>query len=199
MRTPILIIGSVFAGGCSDVEDPHDHAHEHELITTVLLSFEASSGEVLEASFYDPMDGSTPSADTVNLLDGKSYTLSISFWNELEDPAEDLTGEIEDEGEEHQIFLYGDAVLSPAGTSEDPLLEAAYADTDENGLDLGLEHEIEVLQTGTGTLSVLLRHMPEENDEPVKSPDLASEFATDGASALPGDTDVAVDFSLEIN
>jgi hypothetical protein len=182
------------------VEDPHDdsHDHEEELITTVRLSFESSTGEMVEADFYDPMDGSTPTADTVSLLDGETYSLSISFWNELEDPAEDLTSEIADEGEAHQVFLHGDAVDSPASNPDEPLIAASYADADENGFDLGLMHEIEVLQTGTGALSVLLRHMPEENGESVKTADLASDFASDGTSALPGDTDVAVEFNLSI-
>ena len=198
-----LLITASLAVACSDVEDSHDdhhgHDHEHEMITTVRLSFTDSTGAVTEADFYDPMDGTNPTADAIVLALDETYTLDVSFWNEFEDPAEDIPPEINAEAEEHQVFVYGSGVSS-AATEDNPdaLIEVTYLDTDEAGLDLGLENDVVPVLSGTATLSVLLRHMPTENGESVKTESLASDFIEGGASALPGATDVDVDFDLTV-
>jgi hypothetical protein len=45
---------------------------------------------------------------------------------------------------------------------------------------------------------VTLRHLPPENDTPVKTGTLAEDLAAGGIESLPGETDVSVDFAVEV-
>ncbi|MEM7160168.1 MAG: hypothetical protein AAF799_45440 [Myxococcota bacterium] len=203
----------------SDGHDDHghddhghdDHGHEHdetEVITTVTLTFTPQGeGTPVTAAFTDPDGdgGASGSADPITLAAGTTYDLTLSFTNELVDPVEDVTAEIQEEAEEHQVFISGDTVTGPASTSSDaPLVTHAYADTestyghDDTGEDLpvGLANTIEATTAGMGTFSVRLQHMPPLNDEPIKTPGLEDVFAMDGA--LPGDVDVDIDFQLTV-
>ena len=64
-------------------------------------------------------------------------------------------------------------------------------DADANGLDLGLEQEWSALETGTGTLTLGLRHMPEEDGVSVKTEDM-------DLDNLPGAWDVNIDFPVTV-
>ena len=121
---------------CSDVEDDdhHDHDHEHEFFTTVRLNFATDAGDEFEANFIDLQDSENPEVDPIYLTNGETYSLSISFLNELADPVEDITPEILDEQDEHQVFIYGDAVESAAtAANDDALVTSTYLDSDSNG------------------------------------------------------------------
>ena len=106
----IFPLALLFTGACKDVEgDDHDHHdHEHEVITTVELTFTPQTGgDAVVATWADREDDGNPVVDDIvlNILDAEVYDLSVSFWNELEDPAEDVTPEIADEADEHQVFF----------------------------------------------------------------------------------------------
>lgn len=193
---PLLLLLSA----CSDVEEhDHDH-HEHEVITTVTLTFTSQTdGSILEYSWADPEYDGSPVIDDVVLLDADDYDLSVSFLNELEDPAEDITPEIEDEGDEHQVFLTGSALQGPAtGTNADAFVEHAYADEDDGGLPVGLENTITTLASGSGELTVTLRHLPLESDQEVKVDGLAEAVASGGFGAIGGENDAQVTFNIEV-
>ena len=133
---------------CADVEGhDHDHHHEHEVITTVVLTFTSQAdGSSLAFSWADPEDDGDPVIDGIVLQGADDYDLSVSFLNELEEPPEDITEELSDEGDEHQLFFTGSAVQGPAtGTNEEAIIEHAYADEDGNGLPLGLDNAITTL------------------------------------------------------
>ncbi|MFT5686330.1 MAG: hypothetical protein ACI8RZ_007286, partial [Myxococcota bacterium] len=99
IATLLLLLSS-----CSDVEEhDHDH-HDQEVITTVTLTLTSQAdGSILEYTWADPENDGDPVIDDVILLDAEDYDLSVSFLNALEEPAEDITAEIEDEGDEHQL------------------------------------------------------------------------------------------------
>lgn len=176
---------------CSDVKDDHDHDHDHEMMTTVVLDFASTDGaESFTATWADPDQSGSPTIDDIALTDGQTYVFSVSFLNELEEPAEDITPEIEDEADEHQVFFTGAAI--------DSLVSHSYQDSDDAGLPLGLENEFSTLTTGTDTLSVTLRHMASEDGQSIKTSGLENTAATDGISALPGASDISVDFSLTV-
>ena len=205
MRTiPYLTaLALVFAGGCSDVEGDdhdHDHDHEHEVITTVELSLTAASdGTSLVFTWADVDDSANPVIDDMLLTDGETYDVSVTFWNELEDPAEDITPEIGDEADEHQIFFTGSAVQGPAtGDNAAAILEHAYADADAGGLPLGLDNTLTTLGAGSGELILTLRHLPPENDEAVKVEGLAEDVAASGFGAIGGANDAQVTFPVDV-
>jgi hypothetical protein len=186
----LLALPALLMGGCKDTEEPHEH-NEHEVITTVVLSFApASGGEPTLASWADPEDDGSPVIDDIALSDAEDYTLTVSFLNELEDPPEDITAEVAEESDEHQVFFTGSAV--------GPVVTQTYEDTDAAGLPVGLENTIATVAPGTGTFIVTLRHMPPENDTPVKVDGLAEQAASEGLDGLPGDSDVSVTFDLAV-
>ena len=188
-----------------------DHGHDHgetEIITTVTLTFTPQGGgDPVTAAFSDPDGdgGMSGSADPITLAAGTTYDMTVAFTNELVDPAEDITAEIEEEAEDHQLFVTGDAVDGPAtGSADAALVTHAYADVESDygsndvgdDLPVGLANTIEATTAGTGTFSVRLQHLPESNGTPVKTAGLAEALAMD--EALPGDVDVSVSFDLTV-
>lgn len=194
-----LILPLFFLAACTDVDNP-DETNEEEVITTVSLTFTpASGGAAVEASWADPENDGSPVIDDIVLSDADDYTLAVSFLNELEDPAEDITEEVDAESDQHQVFFTGTAVESPAtGENASAVITQGYDDTDANGFPIGLASSITTLAAGSGSLTVTLRHLPPENDTPVKTGTLADDAAAGGIEALPGETDVSVDFALEV-
>lgn len=186
-------------GGDGGVTDPGEE-NEEEVITTVELTFTPQGGgTALTFTWADPEDDGSPVIDSIVLMDADDYDLTVRFLNELEDPAENITEEIEEEDDEHQIFVYGSGVEGPGtATNANKIVTHAYSDTDDGGLPVGLSNTIVTDGTGTGEFNLMLRHLPPESGTAVKVADLADTFASDGAGGLPGDTDVDVTFPIEV-
>jgi hypothetical protein len=194
----VLVV--LFSFGCSDVEDAHDHHHhEHELITTVQLTFTDAAGDAFIATWADSENDGSPEIDPVQLAMGETYAVSVRFLNELESPAEDITPEVEDESDQHQVFFTGSGVQGPASAeSEEALVEHSYLDEDPDGLPLGLESQLDTLRAGEGELVVTLRHMPLEDGNPIKAETTAADVAAGGFESIGGDNDASVTFSLTV-
>ena len=190
---PIL----VWTAACNDTTNPED-VEEGELITTVELTFTPVGGtNDIVAIWSDPELDGDPEIDQLELESGVDYSLSIRFFDDASSPREDITLEIEDEAEEHQVFLTGDAVSGPATATDGPVaLSHTYADEDANGLPVGLVHDVSAVDVLCGDLEVTLRHLPEEAGAAVKVAGLAETVATSGFSGIPGDTDVQVTFEV---
>lgn len=202
MRLPAtLLLASLCLAACGDDDGGDtgdDGENPQEVITTVTLDFEPDGGgDAVTAEWDDPENDGSPVIDDIALVAGTTYTLSVGFENRLEDPPEIITEEVRDESAEHQVFLLGTAVDGPASDEEGAPLLHTYADTDDNDLPIGLDNTI-VAAAGTGQLTVVLRHMPPVNDQPVKVADLADLVATGGVGELPGDTDVEVNFEVAV-
>ena len=182
--------------GCPSEPDDHGHSHnEGEFITTVELTFSGASDVV--ATWVDLEADADPVVDDITLTAG-SYDLDIRFLNEAEEPVEDVTVEVAEEGTEHQVFLLGPEVDGPASSAVNTaVLTHAYVDTDGNGDPLGLSNTIEAA-AGSTDLQVVLRHLPEEDGAAVKTSTLAADVLAGGIGALPGDTDVDVTFSVTV-
>ena len=179
-----------FLFACNDVEKhDHHHHHEHELMTTINLSFQSDSGEET-FTWADVEQSGEPTIDNITLSADTSYTLSISILNELEDPAENVTEEIQDEADEHQFFFLGSAM--------DGLITHSYNDEDANGDPLGLENTITTVSVGEGELNLVLRHMPPENDTPTKVSGLAEQVATEGFTNVGGGNDFDITFPFVV-
>lgn len=193
----ILCTSVSMTAACGD--DGHDPGDPPEVITTVALTLTpVGGGTAVTAEFDDPDGdgGDPPIVDPIDLTAG-AYTLAISFENRLEDPPEDITQEIADEADEHQIFLTGTAVDGPASDQPGAPLMHAYDDTDANGLPIGLANTINA-SAGNGELTITLRHLPSLNDVAQKTADLAAQVETDGFSAIGGDTDAQVTFAVTV-
>lgn len=190
----LLVIPTLAA--CSD-EDDHDHGNEGEVITTVSLSFTPTGGGAPIVAAFRDIDGdggNAPVIDAIALPAG-DYTTSVTLLNELEMPAGDITVEVRDEGDQHQVFFTGTAVNGPASNQPLAPLTHAYADMDVNGLPIGLVHTV-TAAPGTGTLTVTLRHMPPINNEAVKTATSATTVKDSGFAAIGGENDVSVNFTV---
>ena len=188
---------------CSDVEkdgtDDHDghHHHDHEVMTTVVLNFTPDEGETLSFTWSEVTGEAV--IDDIVLQDGASYGLTLEFLNEFETPVEDVTPEIADEDDEHQVFITGSAVDGPATeANDDAVVEHAYADEDVNGLPIGLDNDITTIGPGSGEFTVTLRHMPLQNGNSIKTSSAAADVASGGFAAIGGDNDVQITFDLTV-
>ena len=153
--------------------------NEEEIITTVSLTLVSNTSTIVLTS--QDLDGDGPNAPTVtvsgDLRANTIYDGTVQFLNETESPAENITEEVEDESDEHQVFYTPSAGLDAAVT---------YENFDSNSNPLGTVVTLTTGATaGTGTLTITLRH------EPTKP--------NDGTlSNAGGETDVQVSYPVEI-
>lgn len=193
-----LLLCSLFTSSLVACGEPAEGTNDVELITRVELAFTGGGGPPQVFVFEDlDGDGGAPGeAEPITLSAGVTYALSPRFLNGLEDPAEDITEEVRDEGAEHQVFFTGSAVIGPATTNTTGPLNHTYVDTDVNGLPIGLENTVTTV-AGTGELVVTLRHMPAE-PPPGKETDSAAQVASGGFTAIGGSSDASVTFPVTV-
>lgn len=186
---------------CDDVEESStEDDFDHGVITRVALTFQPQAGgDPVIAEWADPENDGSPVIDDITLSDTDDYDLEIEVWNDLVDPVEDVTEEITSDAETHQFFFTGSAIAgSDVGDAATPMLAHTYEDEDENGLPLGLQNTVSTLDVGEETLTVTLRHLPPEDGTAVKVEGLDETVATNGFSAIGGETDAEVSFTVTV-
>lgn len=167
---------------CSKDDDPStlpDPVNEEEVITTLTATLvPAGQGTTIILKSQD-LDGDGPNAPVItvsgNLSAGVAYNGTIELLNEMEDPAEDITEEVEEESLEHQFFYTVGSGLD-ATTS--------YENNDSAGNPLGTEFTLVAGTASSGGLTFTLRHEP-------KKPNT-------GIDDAGGETDIEVTFNLTI-
>lgn len=178
-----LILGSLLlTTGCK--KDPNPENPE-ELITTVkLILTDVSTLTEYEFIWRDlDGDGGLPPEITVpsSLPAGATFAGVIQFLNELESPTEDLTDEIIDEGDEHQVFYQISPALFPMTVAYSP-----FDELDDDGKNIGIKTVFVTSSTQSGgSLRIVLKH------EPSKSP----QRDIDNPDGAGGETDVDITFS----
>lgn len=177
----IALIAGIITVSCSSDDDntPPVVINEEEVITTVIVELVNSDGEVvtLQSLDSDGEDGPNPPVITIqgNLTADTVYTGEVTFLNETEDPAEDITEEVEDEDDEHQVFFTSGAGLN---------ITTEYDNFDDNGNPLGTLFTLNTGEASTGNFTVTLRHEPAKPNT--------------GLADAGGETDVEVTFEVEI-
>lgn len=172
----LLCVG-VFLTGCKKADDPAPASNEEELITDVTVTFtnQANSSEVRTFTFSDPDGPNGSQTGTYNLSGNLSasatYTVAVKFENKSATPTEDITAEVQSEGDEHQIFF----------TTTGNLQFQAYTDKDANGNAIGIGSTFSTGIAGSATLKLVLKHQP------------GTKTATSTADV--GETDVEVNFT----
>ena len=170
----LLFSALLFLGSCGD-DDPVEPENEEEVITTVNLTFTPTSGTAVTMTYKDEDGEDGPAAPTVTggtLAANSTYTLAVELLNETENPAEDVTEEIEEEDLDHQFFFTVSSALN---------MTVAYADQDSQGNPIGLSNTITTGDASTGTLTVVLRHEPDKSATGVSGGD---------ATNAGGETDI---------
>lgn len=183
----IVLLCALTSTGCRpDKDDPIAPTlppNEEELITTLQLHFHSSGGaEHKHFEFRDlDGDGGMVPVITADTLSADSiYAVEIMVLNESESPVEDISVEIEDEGDEHQFFFQvtGANVIT------------VYTDSDANGDPIGLNSMWTLGAASNGTVIVTLRHGPDKSATGVSGGDITN---------ADGDTDIEVSFPMIID
>lgn len=164
--------------GCSDDDTTPEIINEDELITTVILTLTPDSGDQVVLTTID-LDGDGPDEPVTTVvgsfLENTQYQGAVQFLNETEDPAEDITQEVIEEADEHQVFYT---------ISEGLNIQTTYEDQDSQGNPLGVQITLSTGAASEGSLTVTLRH------EPVKP--------NDGLESAGGETDISTSFDVSI-
>ena len=163
---------------------PSETEDSNEFITTVKIRLENSAdvNDTIWATWKDLTPENTQPADTslaiLNVKSNTNYKLKVYFWDETKTPAENITDEVNELGNEHRIFFFPSSTLSS-------LLTITPTDLDKNPtpLAIGLENTLSVgNNTATGTLRCVLKHQPNVKD----------------GTFAPGSTDADVKFQMNI-
>ncbi len=162
-----------------DNDDAVVPVNEEELITTIRVTL-VGGGQTITMTSTDLDGDDGPSAPTVvvsgPLTANTTYTGSVAFLNETENPVEDITTEVQEEGVDHQVFYQFAAAL---GT-------ITYTDLDANGKPIGLTFNYVTGNAGSGTLTVTLKHLPNKSAAGVSTGDITNAGgATDATGVYP--------------
>jgi hypothetical protein len=196
LATTCVVLTWFAAAACGDGGSSEN---ENEVITTVTLNFAPAGGGAAVVAAFNDLDGdggAAPTIDAVNLVNTTSYTLNVRFENKLASPPVDITDEVRDEQNFHLLLFTGSAVVGPATNNTVGPITQAYADTDGNGLPVGLSNTI-TAKSGTGQLVLTLRHMPPE-EPPIKSADTLAQVKTGGVDSIGGSTDAQITYTVNV-
>lgn len=178
---------TLFFAACKKEKNDTPTENENEEITTVKLTFTnvAVPAEKVIASWKD-LDGSggaAPVIDKINLKANTTYTLTTELLDETKNPADNVTGEIEEESDEHRLFhLFFINANAPVTDSVNTAATVTALDKDANNLPVGLEVSVATKTAFTGFLRMVVRHQPEGKD----------------GTYAPGSTDASAEFPIEI-
>ena len=137
--------------------------NEEEVITTMIVTLVGDGdGSIVTMQFRD-LDGNGPDIPVITvsapIWAGQSYSGSIVWLNETEDPAENITLEIVEEAEDYQVFYSNGGVE----------MEFYYTDFDSNGDFLGTQFTLNPLYWGSGSVTITLVHEPMKPNNDLES------------------------------
>lgn len=178
----LIAVGFIVSlGSCNDPEEP-EIPNEEEVITTLSYTLTPDGGGTAVVMTFQDLDGDGGNAPTINggeLMANTTYSGSLELLNEIESPAEDITLEVDEEGEEHQFFFQS----TVSG------LTVSYDDSDANGDPIGIVTNLTTNNAGNGTLTITLRHEPNKGGDNVSSGDITN---------AGGETDIEVIFAIDV-
>ena len=152
LRFPTLLLAGLALLSACDKDDP-ELENQEELITTVRLTFTPAGGGTPVIATWEDLDGdggNPPEVSPVTLAGNTTYALTVALSDASKSPAANITEEVEEEAEEHQLFFR--TTLAN--------MTIAYNDKDGNGRPIGLVNTVTTPTAGSGTLTVILRHEP---------------------------------------
>ena len=182
-----LVAALTFSSCSNDDDNPAPPVNEEELITTVTAIYTPVGGGTAVTLQYKDLDGegANPPVITVSSAfeKNKTYNGTVTFKNELANPAEDITPEILEEGVDHQLFYQKTGTLNPFtyGT--------ASSNFDKNGKPIGLQSVFATTGAASGKLTITLRHTPNKSGANVAAGDITN---------AAGSTDAEVSFSISV-
>ena len=168
-----FILGIIFLISCS--KDDPDAINEQEFISNVVVDIASPDGTIQTIDW----DLSETNTESINLKPNSNYTVELSFENRS-DPTdiEDVTLEIIDEADEHQVFFeFADVSVSVTSASND---------TKDGSRGVLLKSVWNASSSGTGIVRVYLIHQP-------------TNFNATTREGFGGFNDVAIDIPVTIS
>ncbi len=185
----LALVTALTFSSCSNDDDNNTPppVNEEELITTITAIYTPEGGGTAITLQYKDLDGEGANDPIVTVSSSfaknKTYNGTVTFKNELANPAEDITPEIVEEGDEHQIFY------QKTGTLNTFTYGTASNNFDKNGKPVGLQSVFTTTGEASGTLKITLRHEPNKNATNVASGDITN---------AGGSTDAEVSFTISV-
>lgn len=175
----VLALGTVMSCKKDEekVEKPNN-TNPGELITSVVLKLkkEGVPTDSIMASFkdLDGPGGNSPVVSVLSIKPNTTYLTEVLFLDESKNPVENITEEILEEANDHQVFYQYNSNNA----------SIAYNDLDNNtpALPLGLKTKWTTLGVGNGSVKITLKHQPGSKNNAITT----------------GETDVEVDFSVRV-
>ncbi len=181
---PMALIALLAFNSCTN-DDDSKPVNEEEVITTVTVTLTPVGGGTPVILTSRDLDGDGPNAPVItstgSLIPTTTYNGTVSLLNELTNPADNISLEVEEEGDEHQFFFNTSGGLTGIFT---------YSDTDVNGKPIGLNFTFTPSANATsGNMTVILRHEPNKSAANVAAGDITN---------AGGETDVEVQFPVTV-
>ncbi|NND80071.1 MAG: type 1 periplasmic binding fold superfamily protein [Maribacter sp.] len=174
-----IALATLLFTACSSDDDTPEPVNEEEVITTLTVTLTPNGGGTPITLQTRDLDGDGPNAPVVtvsdNLAMGITYNGTIVLLNETENPAGNITDEVEGEAEEHQFFYTISGGLDAT---------TAYTNVDSDGNPLGTEFTLTTGAASSGTITFTLRHEPTKPNT--------------GLSDAGGETDIAATFDVTV-
>lgn len=144
----LAIVTTLFFTSCTKDEPTPTQENNQEEITAITVSYVKlhTDGTPMTDTASVTFDANgTPTPGTLSLSNGSSYLTLVTFY----DHDEVLNSEIVEEGTEHKIFFF---------PSQSGIINYEYNDHDSNGNPIGLSGKTTILNPGTISLNLILRH-----------------------------------------
>ena len=176
----VITLFSSFFIACSSDDDAPVLINDEEVITTLIATLVPADGmgATITLTTRD-LDGDGPDAPVVDvsgpLEASKTYNGTLLLLNETESPADNITLEVEEEGDEHQFFFTANGGLDVTTT---------YTSFDDDSNPLGITFDLTTGVASTGTFTVTLRHEPTKPNT--------------GLTDAGGETDISSTFTVTV-
>lgn len=171
----ILFAGLFILSSCSNDDNNLTPVNEEELITQVVLTVLENGTDTGTTYFWNEGQG----ASTLNLENGKSYTVNIAFLNNSNPSSpENITEEVIAEADEHLVFyevLNASVAIAPSASDV----------KDSQNIPLGITTNWTVDGSSNGSVRIYLIHEPTAKTGTTRND-------------LGGETDVQIDFPVAI-
>jgi len=175
-----LLVTTLIAASCKKEKD-NEESNENEIITTVKLTFTDRTSGASSTFVWKDLDGdggNDPVIQDITLQSASVYDVSLTLLNETQNPAEDVTEEVEEESAAHRFYYEASGGLG---------LTVTDLDKDSEGITLGLNSVWTTSGPGSGTIRLVLRHYPAGGKD-----------ETDPVNSSKSSTDMDVSFAVQV-
>lgn len=183
LKTFALVFSFVtIFSSCSNDDNKSTPVIEEELITTLTAIYTPQGGGTSVTLELEDLDGDGPDVPVVTVsgafAQNTTYDGVVTFTNESVNPVEDVTIEIIELAEEHQIFYQN------TGTLNNFTYATAADNFDSNGKPVGLQSVFTTTGAATGSLKITLIHLPNKTATGVAAGDIANAGGSTDAEAV---------------